>query len=241
MAATETLAAIAGAAGAVGTLTAAAMAARAFGNARLIASMPPTPVAKLDPGLHEVRGTLAGDGELVSPLSQRPCLYFRLLLEQRRRNRWETVVDLREARPSALVDASGRVGVDLTAAEVVVAAAQRVRTGVFAVPSAELDELLERLGPVERTNEPAGPFLRWREEVLGAGDVVYAVGTAKRDEDGWTLGAEEGPYVISDRDEAEVIRHQRRAGRRWAAIGLGCAVVAGWGVVQWAPGVVAGL
>lgn len=237
----QTLAALAGASGAVGTLAAAAMAARAFGNARLIASMPPTPIAKLDPGLHEVRGTLAGEGDLVSPLSQRPCVYFRLLLEQRRRNRWETVVDLREARPCALADGSGRVRVDLGAAEVVVAAAQRVRSGVFAVPSAELTELLERLGPVPRTNEPAGPFLRWREEVLGAGDVVYAVGTASRDEDAWALGAEEGPYVISDRDEAEVIRHQRRAGRRWAAIGIGCAAIATWGVAQWAPGVVAGL
>lgn len=232
---------VAGATGALGALACSALAARAFGNARLIASMPPTPMGRLDPGLHEVRGTLSGEGELVSPLSQRPCLYFRLLLEQRRRNRWETVLDLREARPCTLTDGSGKVSLELSDAEVVIAAPQRVRTGVFAVPGAELTELLGRLGQIEPENAPAGPFVRWREEVLGSGDVVYVVGTARRDEEGWSLASEEGPYVVSDRDEAEVIRHQRRTGRRWAAIAFGCVIIAAWGAATWAPAVVAGL
>lgn len=208
------------------------MAARAFGNARLIASMPPTPIGKLDAGLHEVRGTLSGEGELVSPISQRPCLYFRLLLEQRRRNRWETVLDLRETRPAELADQTGRLALDLLGADVVIASPPRVRTGVYAVPGAELDALMARLGDVQLETPPAGPFLRWREELLTASDAVYVVGTARAGDDGWRLAAEEGPFVVSDRDEAEVIRHQRRTGRRWAAIGLACVIAGAWGAWQ---------
>lgn len=232
-----TLAAIVGTGGAIGTVASVVLAVRAFGNARLIASIPPTPLRRLDAGLHEVRGALSGEGELVSPVSERPCLYVRLLLEQRRRNRWETVLDRREVRPATLDDETGSVRLDLMQAEVVVASPQRVRTGVYAVPGAELDALLGRLGDVELETEPAGPFLRWREEVLAPGDTVYVVGTARPGDDLWTLSAEDGPFVVSDRDEAEVIRHQQRTGRRWAAIGVGSLVAAAWGAWQWAPSV----
>lgn len=222
-------------AGAVGALTGTALAARAFGNARLIASMPPTPIGRLDPGLHEIKGQLAGEGEVMAPIARRGCLYFRLLIEQRRRNRWESVLDLREAGRCALDDGSGRASIDLMESDVVVSSPQRVRTGIFSVPSAELDELLGRVGGPETA--PVGPFVRWREELLLEGDRLYAVGTAKPGDDGWIVGADDGPYVVSDRDEADVVRHQRRAGRRWAAMGLLSLGALAWGVYRLGPSV----
>jgi hypothetical protein len=217
----------------VGVLAASALAARAFGNARLIASMPPTPIERLDPGLHEIKGNLSGEGTVFAPVSERPCLWFRLVLEQRRRNRWENVVDLKESARCVLGDGTGTAAVDLMEAEVVVVAAPRVRTGIYSVPSKELDELLQRIGGAE--TPPAGPFVRYREEVLLDGDVLYAVGTARSGDAGWTLVGEDGPYVVSDRDEAEVVRHQRRAGRRWAAVGMASLLALGWGLIQIGP------
>lgn len=210
-----------------------AFAARAFGNARLLAEAAPTPVAELDDGLHEVAGTLQAEGELHAPLTGRPAVFYRLLLEQRRRNRWETVLDQRAALAGAIGDETGAVVLRLDDADVVVASPDRVRTGIFAVPSPELDALLARVAPP--SIPPAGPFLRWREEILLAGDRVFAVGTAKGGEAGWALHAGEGaPLLVSDRDEAEVVRHQRRAGQRWAAIGLvavGVTLWGGWGLL----------
>ncbi len=240
--------------GALGAVTGIALATRAFGNARLLASMPPTPTAALEPGLHEVTGTLLGTNGLEAPLTGRPCTFYRLLLEQRRRNRWETVLDEREALPGVLGDGSGRVRLDLAVADVVVASTERVRTGVMAVPSPELTALLAKVAPPAAP--PAGPFLRWREETLSAGDRVCVVGTAwledadptdeSTDEGGgsvgegpsgaWTIGATaDAPFLVSDRDGAEVIRHQRRAGRRWVAVGILSLAVVAWGALRFAP------
>lgn len=214
--------------GVTATTVCVGLAARAFGNARLLADAAPTPVAELDEGLHEVSGRLQAKGQLEAPLTNRSAAFYRLLLEQRRRNRWETVLDQRASLPVTLADDTGAVAIRLDDADVVVASPDRVRTGIFTVPSAELDALLARVAPPSRP--PAGPFLRWREEILLAGDKVFAVGLANKGEAGWTLGARDGaPLLLSDRDGAEVVRHQRRAGQRWAAIGLVGLATAAWG------------
>ncbi|MES2638846.1 MAG: GIDE domain-containing protein [Myxococcota bacterium] len=219
--------------GVAATTVCVGLAARAFGNARLLAEAAPTPVAELDEGLHEVAGRLQAEGELIAPLTSRPAVFYRLLLEQRRRNRWETVLDQRASLPAAIADDTGAVALRLDDADVVVASPDRVRTGIFAVPSPELDTLLARVAPP--SIPPAGPFLRWREEILLADDRVFAVGTARGGEAGWALHLGEGtPLLVSDRDGAEVVRHQRRAGQRWAAFGLvalGVLVWGGWGLL----------
>lgn len=211
----------------------AVLAARSFGNARLLAEAAPTPAAELEEGLHEVAGRLAAEGELTAPLTGRPCAWYRLLLEQRRRNRWETVLDQKESLATRLGDESGEVGLQLSDADVVVSSPDRVRTGIFAVPSAELTALLAKVAAP--TVPPAGPFLRWREEILAPGDRVFAVGLAQKDGERWALaGSEEAEVLVSDREEAEVVRHQRRAGQRWAALaalGVLAAAVGGTGVL----------
>lgn len=210
----------------------AVLAARAFGNARLLAEAAPTPAAELEEGLHEVAGRLDATGELTAPLTGRPCAWYRLLLEQRRRNRWETVLDQKESLPTLLTDPSGAVGLPLSDADVVVSAPDRVRTGIFGVPSDDLTALLAKVAAP--AVPPTGPFLRWREEILAPGDRVFAVGVARTDGERWTLaGSEEAEVLVSDREEAEVVRHQRRAGQRWAALatlGLLAALVGGSGV-----------
>jgi len=224
--------------GVVFTAVCTVLGARAFSNARLLADAAPTAVNELDEGLHEVAGKLVADGELLAPLTGRPAAFYRLLLEQRRRNRWETVLDQRDGVPSAVEDDTGRVAVLLADAEVVVSTADRIRTGIYTVPSVELDALLARVSaPVV---PPAGPFLRWREEILLPGDRVFAVGNARPEGDAegppaWALRAQEsGPVLVSDREETEVIRHQRRTGQRWAAfalLGVVAAAAGGWGLL----------
>jgi hypothetical protein len=204
-------------------------AGRAFWTARLLSGSGATPMTELSEGLQEVRGTPLAEGAVTAPLSGRPCLHWRLLVEQQRRTRWETVLDKRASVPFWADDGTGRVRVDPAEAEVVVTAAARVRTGVFAHPSAEWSEVVARVG--EPQNPPVLPFLRWREEFLEAGDVVTVVGRAVRDDEGaWAIVATEDAFVVSDRDDADVVRHHRRLGRRWAlSVGAGT-VVLGWGL-----------
>jgi hypothetical protein len=210
-------------------LVASGFAFRAFGNARLLSEASPTPLASLTEGLHEVAGRMQATGELTAPLTGRACIWYRLLLEQRRRNRWESVLDQREALPTELADDGGVAGISIATADVVVSSADRVRTGIFAVPSADLDALLSRVSAT--TQAPSGPFLRWREEILLDGDRIFAIGQAEREGDGWSMaGGPGGALLLSDREEADVVRHQRRAGQRWAVIGIAGLLVGAFGV-----------
>ena len=216
--AVDILSSVLAAVGGAVTVSTGVLAVRAFGNARLLAEAAPTPVNALEEGLHEVAGRLEATDALRAPVTGRACLYCRLLLEQRRRNRWETVLDQKESVATRLTDDTGALDLALDATDVVVSSPDRVRTGVFSVPSAELTELLSRV--TAPSAPPAGPFLRWREEILLPGDRVFAVGVTTAQHGVWLLGAGDSPALVSDREEVEVVRHQRRAGQRWTAVGL---------------------
>lgn len=200
-------------------------AARAWRTARLISSTPPTPISGLSPGLHEVRGAIRGEGGLVSPMSERPCVYWRFLLEQRRQSAWETLVDRKEAVAVVLDDGGGRVELKPLVADVVLARPEHATGGILGVPSAELTKVLERLGASPPNLQ--GPFIRYREELLADGDRVHVVGTVVQVGEGWSLG-EGDVHVLSDREESEVVRHEERMALRW----VGVAVV-GLGLMAW--------
>ena len=222
----DLIAGIAAVGGTAGSVAAMVLGVRAWRQARLVGAVLPTPMGELNVGLHEVRGTLSGERASTSPVTGRPCLWYRLLVEERVRNRWGTVLELRDGGGCTLSDETGSVALDPMAAEVVVSHSERVRTGVFAVPGAELDALLARVGAPER--KAAGPFVRWREESLFAGDTLHVVASASFDEGRWTLSGD--PFLLSDRDGAELARHQRRAGRRWTGVAVLSLLALGWAV-----------
>lgn len=215
-------------AGGAGALVAVVQSVRAFGTARLLAATGPSALGELTETLAEVRGTAQSEGEVSAPVSGRTGLYARLLVEQQRRTRWETVLDHKRAVPFTLDDGTGRVRVDPSEAEVVVSGPARVRAGVVANPSEEWTRLVEAAGPVE--TEPQAPFLRWREEVVEPGAVLTIIGRARKEEEDWELVADPEGFVVSDREEDDVVRHHRRLGWRWAGVLLLATPVLGWGV-----------
>lgn len=191
---------------------------------RLIAGTPPTAISDLSAGLHEVRGALQGDGLLESPFSRRPCLYWRLILEQRRRNQWETLADRKGSVRAWLDDGGGRLTLHLDQADVIVGASQRTSDGILGFPSSDLTELIGRIGAdVEGL---AGPYLRYHEEVLVAGDRLCAMGEVKADGEAWELSTAAETQVVSDRNEAEVVKFQERLALRWIGVAMIGALVA---------------
>ncbi len=206
------------------------LALRSWRTARLISSTPPSSIAALTAGLHEVRGAIHGEGSVTSPLSERACVYWRFLLEQRRQNRWETLVERKAGVPAWLDDGGGRLELDVLTADVILTRNEHGAGGIFGVPSAELTRVLEVLG-----EEPAnlqGPYVRYREEWVVPGDRMHAVGTVSQEGEGCRMRGDGDVHVLSDRDETEVVRYEERIALRWvgvAAIGLGLVV---WGTLQ---------
>jgi len=203
---------------------------RAFQDAKLIAEIGSTPMAELTDGLHEVRGTVQGAADFKAPVSQRACLGWRLLVEQQRRSTWEVVYDTREMVPFGLGDGTGSVQVDAGKAELVLARSTRVGTGVISVPSPEWDALKARLG--DPAIEPTTPFLRWKEETIEPEDVITAIGNFAREGEAWVVSTDN--LLLSDRDDAEVVRQQRRRGQRhamWALAGVAVLAYGVWSLV----------
>jgi hypothetical protein len=216
--------------GAIWLVVGAWLALRAWRTARLISSTPPTAIASLTNGLHEVRGAIRGDGSVKSPLSERECVYWRFLLEQRHQNRWETLVDRKAGVPAWLDDGGGRLELDVLTADVILTRSEHGTGGIFGVPSAELTRVLAVLG-VEPANLQ-GPYVRYREEWVGAGDRMHAVGTVSQDGELWRMRAEGDVHVSSDRDEAEVVRYEERLALRWVGVTVGGVGLFVWAVLQ---------
>lgn len=191
---------------------------RAWRAARLIASTPPTALSALTAGLHEVQGSIHGSHTLTSPLAQRACLYWRLLVEQRRQNNWETLVDRKESVTTWLDDGGGRVELAVQEADVILTRSEHVSGGIFGVPSAELTDLLARLA--EAPPNLQGPYVRYREECFVQGDRLHSIGTVVESEGSWRMRPEGDVFVLSDRDEAEVVRYEERMALRWAGSAL---------------------
>lgn len=216
------------------TVIAGYMSVRAFSDARLLAEIGSTPMGELTDGLHEVRGTVKGADDFRAPISDRRCIGWRLIVEQQRRSTWELVYDKREMGVFGMEDGTGAVQVDASKAELVLAKTARVRNGVISVPGPEWDALRARLG--DPAIEPTTPFLRWKEESIEPEDVLTAIGSLARAEDGtaWVIGPEN--LLLSDRDDAEVVRQQRRRGQRHALWALAGIAVLAYGIWSYASG-----
>ncbi len=210
---------------------------RAFSDARLLAEIGSTPMGELTEGLHEVRGTVQAGAEAVAPISERACVGWRLLVEQQRRSTWEVVYDKREMAPFSLEDGTGTVAVAAEKAELVLAKTARVRNGVMSVPGPEWEALKARLG--DPAVEPTTPFLRWKEESIEPEDVITAIGNLNKDEATNQWAASPDNLLLSDRDDAEVVRQQRRRGQRhamWALAGLAVLAYGLWALVALSKG-----
>jgi hypothetical protein len=229
--------------GAVGVGAAIPLAVRAFGQARLVGSMPPTPLPELDAGLHEVSGTLRCEQALVAPATERPCVWVRLLVEQQQGNRWEALLDAKQGGPVWIEQGGASATIDLREADVAVFSGTRVKSGSLRAPSAELDAMVARIPDASLSATPEGPFVRWREEILSEGDTAYVVATARKHESGtgWALVREERELLgVFDHDSTEVVRYLQRNGRRWILTSVVSLAVLAWGLWMVAPDILGG-
>lgn len=204
---------------------------RAFADARLLAEIGATPMGELTDGLHEVRGAVKAPNGVSAPVSSRPCVGWRIVVEQQRRSAWELIYDKREIGPFTMSDGTGEVQVSPETAELVLARTTRARNGVMPIASPEWTALTAQLG--EPLAKPTTPFVRWREESIEDDDVLTAIGNIARSESGpWALAAEN--LLLSDRDDADVVRQQRRKGQRhalWAIAGSAVLVYGIWALL----------
>lgn len=192
-------------------------------------------------GMVELSGTAESGQPLMAPLSNRPCVYYRLKVEERRvryersesghsqrRESWETVADSSQFAPLMIRDGTGEVRVETDGAKV--EAIQTVK-GAYGAPGynpsgsgAPGGALGEILGRALSMGTSAG--LRSSEWIIPAGESAIVLGTVASTGSGAVITRGEGTLIISTRSKEELTRKYRRHHLLWTAAGA-CAAAGG--------------
>ncbi len=142
---------------------------------RLRTDRPVRSIASLTPGWAEVRGRARGGSSTLAPISGRPGLGWRVLVEQESAAGWVTVVEHSECGDFELEDPSGSIRVRASDSPIVIEVAlHRGRGGPFSPPPAHVERL------IAGATDPRGVLFhkgfRWREWVLEEGSEVVVRG-----------------------------------------------------------------
>jgi hypothetical protein len=230
-------------------VSAAALGLLAWLNARRVSLLggPRVHVADLRPGNRKVRGRLIShEPLLLSPVTNRPCVYYRLRVDQERSQEvprlsgslvgrlrepenytrvvkyWQNILDATCSSPFLVDDGTGEVAVQPDEAEVIVKQRSRISTDITHGAPAHLQDLLrQRYGiwTVDRAGRVK--TLVFQEEIIEEGTQVTVVGPVEVLRDGTLcFEAGPGPLVVSERG----LERQADESRRWA---IGLAVGAG--------------
>jgi hypothetical protein len=151
--------------------------------ARRLARTPERRIAAHAGGPTRFVGSVVVTGaQLEAPLSARPCVYYRVVVEElddtRGDHGWVVLLDTRDHAPFWLHDDSGRARVDLTHSRVDVALD-------VDLPDHDLVALTRGATMLARHGLTPGPrrILRFREGILGAGQTIAVAGRAARTPD----------------------------------------------------------
>lgn len=191
-------------------------------RAAQLADMRTSKVEELRPGPAKVKGRVVAREELLnSPMGDRPCVYYRFVVDERQkitrgsRNSlptmaWVTVVDDVQSIDVTLEDGTGAADIDLREAEVVGKAAEKT-SSVLEDPPERLKALLRNRYGRSTKGLLFNKTMSFTETVLADGAKVVVVGTVEEGRGG-RLEFRRGklPLVISDKGKKGVSAPYRR-------------------------------
>ena len=215
----------------------------ALRRARLIQNLPTSKTRGVFLGLVELEGEAHSDAPLVGYLSGLPCVYHRWTVSEhwsrtvvetvrdpkggtrtrtRKEDGWQEVARGGGSQPFYLVDDEGAVLVRPDGADV-------ETESLFSATATRNDPIYYGKGPKKAVGHSTGRR-RFEEQGVPLDAHIYVLGRASLREDivapEIARVAGDGPFVISTRGQARVLRSQRLAAALWAVGGLALALLA---------------
>ncbi|MEZ4336868.1 MAG: hypothetical protein R3B82_09595 [Sandaracinaceae bacterium] len=133
-----------------------------------------------------VVGKVRVDAPLIAPLSGRPCAYWRIVVEEKRRrgkhSYWQTLVDEEEGTDFLLLDDTGKAKVQVSYASAVLHGDAEGGSGFLNEPTPELDSFLSARGHSTQ-GWIFNKTIRFREGVAEPNELVAVVGMGKWERD----------------------------------------------------------
>ncbi|MBX3274002.1 MAG: hypothetical protein KF729_27300 [Sandaracinaceae bacterium] len=131
-------------------------------------------------------GRVRGDATIAAPLSGRPCVYYRVVVEEQRRrgksSYWATLVDEERGVEFLVEDGAGVARVPVGHVQAVLEGDARGNSGFLRDPTPELEAFLAARGHAT-TGWVFNKTIRYREGVAEPGERVAVVGTGRWERD----------------------------------------------------------
>lgn len=189
---------------------------------QLISSTKTSKISDLSDGFHEVKGQVVSLGKsLVSPFSEKTCVYYEFVVEEKRNVRrnpyennngqaeWDNLFNDEKRLKFGVDDGSGIAIVDLKDARIELksenefSADNKIKMEVMS--SLDRERVINKLG-VKTSDTKNERTLRFRELILEEGIQVYVIGEVHGQENGRPLFEVQGkPLYVSDNSESELL------------------------------------
>lgn len=209
------------------------------------ADTPPSKIRSVAIGFAELNGKAKMNQALTAPFSGRPCVYYHGEIE-----RYETVHTGKsstttwvmkwrgeKSEPFSITDGTGTIALKTEQAEFNCAPDKRwyLRPGSSftmrrwnykAGKLSDIEPDAYEISPTEGGSRRVGGY-RFTERIIAPDEQVYVLGTVKREDDVFVgLDRAHGPFVISDRKEADLLKQMRLSGTGMLVFGVVFAVIA---------------
>lgn len=204
-------------------------------------------------GRVEIKGLICASeqGTVIAPFSKRPAVWFRVKVDEQRSSgkssHWKTIISEEDSRPFLVDDRSGQIArVFPLGAEVILTSELIATSGTLNDATPELEEFLARRGHKSTSWLGFNKTLRYEEELLEAGDTLYALGPSRRDagppvHDGYRMSPstqlvmyDSRPHdelILTNKSEAELTRHLLLTSVVGMVMAVGGAIAAIIGVI----------
>jgi len=215
-------------------------------RARLIRDTTASKAGHVMPGPAKLTGQAVALTEtLAAPLSGKPCVHLRFLVEEKRTrshaghgasSSWHTIIDDSQHAPCGLEDETGLIAVDLRGAEIVLHPGKQTKSGTFNSAPEDLERMLKERYGKSSVGWIFNKTMRYTESLIEPGDVLFVAGTVEETPGSnacFTVGR--SLLIISDRTEDETqSTYRRKAVFSWVGAVL-VLVAAGAALVLFTP------
>jgi hypothetical protein len=197
-----------------------------------IEKTPLTAVGQLAPGLRKAIGkTVALEKPVISPMTKTECVFYHFKVEElvtsqqgsyktrsgstkstTSSSSWVTVVNDRQAVPCGLQDDTGMAQVELLGAEMQLTTGKPQQSSMFKGCPPELEKTLKERYEFNTKGMMLAKSLRYTEMIIRPGDKLLVVGDVEsKGGKPPTFVKRDHTFLVSDKEESEVLKHFRRS------------------------------
>jgi len=208
----------------------------------VIADTPLSDVKDLSDGMGKVNGVaVALEETLISPMTQVECIFYHFVVEEQRTRTvttgsgrhmstrtetyWHPIINDKDAIGCGLEDDSGRAELELLDAEMVMRTRSHLHSGFMNDCPRHVERTLRKRYGQSSVGLIFNKTMRYRETVIREGDELFVIGNVEVDKGKMPYFSKgENPFIVSDKDEREVVSHFKTK-LTWLYVGTGFAAV----------------